>query len=84
MFRTRARAGDCSVAGMRETRRIRPVLRALGVSALFLMSSYGRAETSKIDQKCEVFSSARDRARCTCAVQQGGWVTEVHGEWRWI
>jgi hypothetical protein len=69
---------------MRETQHILLVLGALGVSALSLISSDSRAVTSAIDRRCEIFSSARDRARCTCAVQQGGWVTEVQGEWRWI
>ena len=84
MFRMRAPVGDCSVAGMRETRRILLVLGVLGVSVLSLISSDGRADTSGIARKCEVFSSPRDRARCVCALEQRGWVTEVHGEWRWI
>jgi hypothetical protein len=54
------------------------------VSTLSLISLDGRAETSGINRKCEVFSSARDRARCACALEQGGWVTEVQGKWRWI
>jgi len=66
------------------TQHVRMVLGALGVSAVSLMSSDSRAETSVIDRKCEVFSSARDRARCACALEQGGWVTEVQGKWRWI
>jgi len=66
------------------TQHVRMVLGALGVSALSLMSCDGRAETSAIDRKCEVFSSARDRARCACALEQGGWVTEIQGKWRLI
>jgi len=84
MFRMRAPAGDCSVAGMRETRHIRLVLGVLGVSVLPLISRDGRASTSGIARKCEVFSSARDRARCVCALEQGGRVTEVHDKWRCI
>ena len=60
------------------------LLGALGASALFLMSSSGRAAASKIDRKCEVFSSASDRARCACALEQGGSLTKVQGKWRWI
>jgi hypothetical protein len=69
---------------MRATQHVRMVLGALGVSTLSLIPLDGRAETSGIKRKCEVFSSARDKARCACALEQGGWVTEVQGKWRWI
>src|ERR1700722_13835188 len=69
---------------MRATQHVRMLLGALGVSTLSLISLDGRAETSGINRKCEIFSSARDRARCACALEQGGWVTQVQGKWRWI
>jgi hypothetical protein len=67
---------------MRATQHVRMVLGALGVSTLSLIPLDGRAETSGINRKCEVFSSARDKARRACALEQGGWVTEVQGKWQ--
>src|SRR5271165_1015441 len=66
------------------SRLIRMILGALGVTALSLVYSGGRADAAAIHRKCEVFWSARDKARCACALEQGGWVTEVQGKWRWI
>src|SRR5271157_4295707 len=37
--------------------------------------------TTSATEPCDVFSSARDKARCACALEQGGWVTEVQGRW---
>ena len=36
------------------------------------------------DRRCDVFPDARERAQCACALQLGGWVTEVQGRWRVI
>jgi len=57
---------------------------AFGVALLSLVSSPGRAESSKVEPKCEVFSTATERARCACALQHGARITEVQGRWRWI
>jgi hypothetical protein len=57
---------------------------ALGVAVLSLVSSVVRAEISQVETRCEVFSTASDRAGCACALQHGGWVTQVRGKWRWI
>jgi hypothetical protein len=56
----------------------------IGVALLSLTSSAARAETARIEKKCAVFSTAKERAECACALEQGGWVTEVNGRWRWI
>lgn len=80
----------CEEALMRtETRKqaslqIRTLLAGMVIGPFLLVSSYGQAETSRIERKCAVFSSAGDRARCACALQHGGWLTRVHGEWQWI
>lgn len=63
---------------------VRMWVAAFGVALLSLVSSYGRAESSQVEPRCEVFSTAIERARCACALQHGGWVTEVQGRWRWI
>jgi len=57
---------------------------AMAIGALPLVSSPGHAANSQIDRKCSVFATAKDRARCACALEQGGWVTKVQGRWRWI
>jgi hypothetical protein len=63
---------------------IRMCIAAFGVALLSLVSSLARADVSQIEPRCQVFSTASDRARCACAVQHGAWVTKVRGEWRWI
>jgi len=57
---------------------------AVGVGLLCLAAPHVRAAAAGVDAKCAVFSSAKDRAGCACALEQGGWVTKVHGRWRWI
>ena len=64
--------------------RVLMLVATLGVSALPLVSSPLLAQGLQADRRCEVFRSAEDRANCACALQQGGWVTKVHGKWRWI
>ena len=63
---------------------VRMGVAALGVALLSVVSSVGRAEISQVETRCEVFSTASDRAGCACALQHGGWVTQVRGKWRWI
>jgi len=75
---------DRSNGGEQHPMQVRVILAALGVCALSLVSSRSLAEDFKVDRRCEVFTSPSDRAGCACALQQGGWVTKVHGRWRWI
>jgi hypothetical protein len=57
----------------------KPVYR-LGALAALLLAAPAAAR----DSRCDVFPDGRDRAQCACALQLGGWVTEVHGRWRVI
>jgi hypothetical protein len=57
---------------------------AFGMALLSLVSTPGRAESSQVEPKCDVFSTATERGRCACALQHGARITEVQGRWRWI
>jgi len=84
MIQRRQATFDRSNIGEHDPMQVRALLAALGVCTLSLVSSRSLAEDLKVDRRCEVFTSASDRSGCACALQQGGWVTKVHGSWRWI
>ena len=59
-------------------------LAMLATCALPLAGAVATAGGPDVDSRCAVFSSVQERAQCACALEQGGWVTKVHGRWRWI
>jgi hypothetical protein len=54
------------------------------VSTLFLIPLDGRAETSGTKESATSFRTRETGRAALAPLEQGGWVTEVQGKWRWI
>jgi hypothetical protein len=62
---------------------IRKNLAAIGIGTLLVIFMVASAGAFQINPKCAVMNDRHDKIGCTCALQNGGWVRPVHGQWRW-